>query len=486
MESLQDDRDLSLTGMPTEILSIIVNLTDAETLIALRLTNKRLCAIASGPLALEKFSERKHVASQYSMNALIEITAHPFFGKFVKTVTVCGSRPKLLSGCSGPAPQHRVLRFRQLRDKLKYVFSNIKRNSSSVCIGAGDQADYYCWGSEDYARCVDGNDSFNHDLLHTLHGQSSSRYMSKTFGYTFQAAQTAGCDIEKVKIDISDTEMSEMLQDGYGEEVQALLQTYIIPLSKPLSLDLTTRSYFYGERLEYDNKTGKLCMLTIPLHSFPDDECDAFPNVQPMLNWLKAFPITQIEVRKSLVASSDLLSIFCVPKLERLTLHNIQLHTGEFEVNFWSTFLLRLSRLTTLRYLEISFARYYFSIEDHFVLPSGNYDFGEHSSHTNFRLMFSEDGDEAVILSDHTSISVELKALADRVAQMERDKVAEIERDGYVRDDLVGISTYVESDADVYYYVEDDESDKASEDNGELEGNDDGDEHEHTAQLPAI
>ncbi|KEQ59067.1 uncharacterized protein M437DRAFT_20872, partial [Aureobasidium melanogenum CBS 110374] len=77
-----------LPGMPSEILSLIVNLVDSQSLKTLRLTNKRLCAISSGPFAKRHFSERKHVASTYSMEALVQITAHPFFGKFVKTVVI--------------------------------------------------------------------------------------------------------------------------------------------------------------------------------------------------------------------------------------------------------------------------------------------------------------------------------------------------------------------------------------------------------------
>ncbi|KAG9739381.1 hypothetical protein KCU73_g9493, partial [Aureobasidium melanogenum] len=159
MEPPQGDRDLSLPGMPAEILSLIINLVDSESLKTLRLTSKRLCAISSGPFANRHFSERKHVASAYSMEALVKITAHPFFGKFVKTVIISGSRPEvrenpLLEGvprscvqcpghillCQNPAPHHLAMGFEQLRVKLEEAFSNIRQHSSSVSIGACDTA----------------------------------------------------------------------------------------------------------------------------------------------------------------------------------------------------------------------------------------------------------------------------------------------------------------------------------------------------------
>ncbi|KAG9557471.1 hypothetical protein KCU71_g11029, partial [Aureobasidium melanogenum] len=489
MEPPQGDRDLSLPGMPTEILSLIINLVDSESLKTLRLTNKRLCAIASGPFALEYFSERKHVVSQHSMNALIEITAHSFFGKFVKTVTICGSRPRMFSGCSGPAPQHRVLSFRQLRDKLNEIFSNIRRNSSSVCVGACDEAGY-CYGSEDFARCVDAIDSFNHNLFHAFYGQEHFHHMAKIFGITFRAAQAAGCEIERIKVDIPDTKMAEMLSVGYGEEVQTLLRTFITPLSKPLSLDLI-RGNDHGEYLRYDHITGELRMLGVSLHTTTDDDCNYFPNVQSTLDWLTTFSITQIDVSHCFVTNSDLLRIFCVPQLERLTLRDIELHTGFFEFNFWSHFLLRLSRLTTLKYLELLWASYYFlSDRSHFVLPSGRYQFAKQTC--SFRLLLSEDKTEAVVLSDHTSISGQLKALSDRVAQLELDKIAEIERDGYVRTNFVGISKTSQPEEDVvsgeddHGSMEDDGSDEADNAGGEREENDDQDEHEHTVELSEI
>lgn len=472
--------------MPTEILSTIVNLIDTNTLPALRLTNKRLCAIADGPFALEHFSERKHVASPFSMNALIEITAHPFFGKFVKTVIICGSRPKMFPECYGPAPQHRVLSSAQLRDKLNEIFSNIRRNFSSVCVGVCDNAEY-CHGYEGYAQCVDTMGSWSHRMLHDHYGQDSSLHMAETFVCTFQAARTAGCEIEKIKVDIPDFEMDETLYIAHGKEVQNLLETFNTSLSEAFSLDLTAQADYCHDHLRYDHKAGKLCMSDIALEHI--DVCNIFPYIQSTFDWLMRFTITQIEVGGCFVVDSDLLKIFCIPTLERLTFGVLELHTGYFEVNLWSSFLSRLSRLTTLKYLRISTAYYWFTSEDQFVLPSGRYDFDGNRSST-FRLLLSEDGDETVVLSDHTSISGELKALADRVAQMELDKVAEIERDGFVRNDIVGIFTRpgpyenIGSDEDDHDDTEDETSDEASDDSGELEGNDERDEHGYTTELP--
>jgi hypothetical protein len=149
-EPLNGDHGLSLPSMPPEILSAVVDLAGSENLPALRLASKHLCAIANSPFATLNFSERRHVQSAYSMNSLIEITTHPFFGRFVKSVIISGSRPQLCGSpvsdgppgvvrtCSyckpdldnitrrHPDPNHVILTFEQLRDRPKEAFSNIR------------------------------------------------------------------------------------------------------------------------------------------------------------------------------------------------------------------------------------------------------------------------------------------------------------------------------------------------------------------------
>jgi hypothetical protein len=60
-------------------------------------------------------------------------------------------------------------------------------------------------------------------------------------------------------------------------------------------------------------------------------------------------------------------------------------------------------------------------------------------------------------LSDRSGISLQVKALADRVAQMEADKIAEIEREGWVRTDIVGFIKNSDSKEDVASDEDEDE-----------------------------
>lgn len=206
--------------MPTEILSLIVNLVDSQSLKALRLTNKHLCAISSGPLAKRHFSERRHVASAYSMEALVEITAHPFFGQFVKTVIISGSRPEIrenpfLRGvprscvqcprhsslCKNPAPHHLAMDFKQLRIKLEEAFSNIRHHSPSVFIGVCDSA-FRCYGSMYYhADCSMVSTQRDFPSSHYSRRDECNQFV-KTFHEVCRAAHRSKCKIDGVKLDI--------------------------------------------------------------------------------------------------------------------------------------------------------------------------------------------------------------------------------------------------------------------------------------------
>ncbi|KAH0012434.1 hypothetical protein KCU78_g9672, partial [Aureobasidium melanogenum] len=134
------------------------------------------------------------------------------------------------------------------------------------------------------------------------------------------------------------------------------------------------------------------------------------------------------------------------------------LETDHLDTNLWSNFLDQLSRTTQLRQFEIYDSRYGFLkdnseefLEENFfffknrsfiVLPTGRFRLHEYisgGSRGNFFLMFSEGRASSVVLADQMSICVQLKALADQVAQMETNKIAEITSERFVSNDVVGI-----------------------------------------------
>lgn len=176
----------------------------------------------------------------------------------------------------------------------------------------------------------------------------------------------------------------------------------------------------------------------------PDDE------VKHMLRRLSTRSMAKITLDHCYFGNPDVLEMLCSPKLEKLTLRHAHLYTEHFDENLWSTFLHRLSCIPHLKYLEMTALQYEFeqiyrvNEQSHttwFQLPGGEQVQAdpEMKSMHNFLLAPLQDGKETTVLSDPKSISGQLRALAAQVAQMEADKIAEIERDGMVRNDIVDL-----------------------------------------------
>lgn len=450
--------------MPNEILGAIVDLAGSESLPALRLTNKRLRAVSDTPFAVTNFRERRHVQSAYSMDALVEITAHPFFGKFVKTVIISGSRPEFpryaasesvppacvqctqkgsSTICDLPTPHHLALDFEVRQDKLDQAFSNIRRHSSSVYIGIRDGT-RMCYGSTYYHGDCNEICETNSNSIPTPIG---CKHLIRTYETISRSARFSGCRIDGTKIYTYGRLCSLNTSET---ETKSLIRHVLRSLSNKCSFELDLAAYHvdyhphYYLRYDYNRRELELSELEFGSDTLPHYAPDA--EVEHMLRRLLTRSMAQITLNHCLFVEPDVLEILCNPKLERLTLHNTSLYTEHFDENLWSTFLHHLSCVTHLKYLEMSGLRYEFDEiyregpRTWFQLPSGEQvqtDPEMEWTH-DFYLAPLQDGKEMTILSDSNSISGQLRALAAQVAQMEADKIAEIERDGMVRNDVVG------------------------------------------------
>ncbi|THY12432.1 hypothetical protein D6D01_08602 [Aureobasidium pullulans] len=493
--AVQDANPL-LLGMPNEVLSMIVDHAGPQAFPALRLTNKHLRAIANKPFAILHFSERKHVQSLHSMEALVEITAHAFFGIFVKKVIVsafrpesertreypvtCGScrRPMYDRYCIDHAPRHIVMTPEQFRGKLDDVFSNIARISHSVSIGiCGDPLG--CYGSKTYATCVNIVQKSQQRKYCGL--RFLSYCLGKTFGQIQEATQNSGCEIQGVKIELLGRGPSDLRYRYLKNNIDALMKRLVVSLSKPLSLDLSLESRKHVEQLRYDRKTGAMDLSGL---EFGSRFLNYTGHLGDVLSCLSAFRVTVINIQDCRFDRSEYLKILFSSTLERLTLQTVFLETGHFERNLWSSLLSKLSGLKGLKCLDIRHAIYHLEREEddgHWLqLPIGRYKFKKNGPcwHGGFHLALSTDQDGGIILADEGGLSAQLKALGETVAQMEVDKIAEIRRDGFIRTDIVGIPKDVKSDEDEEEAEDGDENEVAGPIEEESEGDDNDDEYE--------
>ncbi|TIA25276.1 hypothetical protein D6C81_01885 [Aureobasidium pullulans] len=447
--AVQDANPL-LLGMPNEVLSMIVDHAGPQAFPALRLTNKHLRAIANKPFAILNFSERKHVQSLHSMEALVEITAHAFFGIFVKKVIVsafrpeveraryyavdCGSywRPEHDRYCMDHAPRHLVMTPEQFREKLDDVFSNIARISHSVSIGICVKP-LGCYGSKSYQLCVDlVEDSLKRQWYYSDREESFTNYsLSKTFQPIQEAAQNSGCEIQGVKIEILGYAVSKISNTDLRSEIRTLMKSLVVSLSKPLNLDLSLNYDSYSSplvQLRYDHKTATMDLSGLEFGH------------RKVLSCLLAFRITVLNIQDCWLDGSEYPKILCSPTLERLTLRRVSLKTRYFERNLWSSLLEKLSHLRELAYFELQGALYEFAQHEidneyYFILSSGQYVAYDRKHTANFRLSLSDTDEPFVIRGEY--VPARIKSLAVEVAQMEANKISDIETHGRVRDRYV-------------------------------------------------
>lgn len=77
----------TFNGLPTELKKLIVHHAEDSCLANLRLANKELNALATKPFGERMLAERRFMLSEYSLQGLVDLTAHPVFGK--RSETTC-------------------------------------------------------------------------------------------------------------------------------------------------------------------------------------------------------------------------------------------------------------------------------------------------------------------------------------------------------------------------------------------------------------
>ncbi|CAD0107351.1 unnamed protein product [Aureobasidium uvarum] len=72
----------TFTGLPTELKKMIINNAEDACLPNLRLVSKELNDIALKPFGERCLAQRRFMMTEFSLKGLVDLTAHPDFGKF--------------------------------------------------------------------------------------------------------------------------------------------------------------------------------------------------------------------------------------------------------------------------------------------------------------------------------------------------------------------------------------------------------------------
>ncbi|KAG9686551.1 hypothetical protein KCU95_g11263, partial [Aureobasidium melanogenum] len=437
------NQSLGLVHLPTEVLIDIFEHVPDKDLPAARLVCKKLCDAATPRFATVNFTERFHAVSPYSIDALVGITEHPVFGKYVKAVSIYSARRTRIS--KNILRRSSTIHERDNRDdyvnayvktgrfarRMERVFRNIKSRSKSVVINLYDHPGFSALQENPFfsflpsipMKCYGWTQLFGDPSASSVH---IAYRPVETLEQTVYAARRVGCPVKCLNIDFF-----ECHDPSLDKRLDAAL--YRILQSTPTSLSLSLGS-MRSCGLSYTS--FRWLIAGLPLHA--------------SYRWLQTKRIAQIRVAKLSYFPYDLLRPFFTPSLTSLELSEMSVWTKDFEQNLWSTNIQIISALPGLQHCRLSYLSYKFSdtlihrspfVDDMFqvmTLSGGQYpcQFGK------FYLTFRT-GKDLIEVSGN-DVRNELKELACYVAAAEAQKVQQILNDGCVYNDMVGIIDQIE------------------------------------------
>lgn len=424
----------TMIALPTEILVEIFNLVDGTDLSTARLVCKEFCDAITPRFALVNFTERMHVVSPYSIDALVEITEHPVFGGYVKTVAICSARRTNITKSTGlfrartfeesdqKAYLNAYVKTRRFARRMERVFSNIRSRSGSVTISIHDRPSTNTLNRK---RC------YGWSRLSSVSNSTLIAYrIVETLEETVYAARRVGCRIECLDIDISISH-HRSLEEDLRKAIHEILRSSLTPLSIGL-----------GDRrsqLSYDNELQYLKLQDVDF-----DRRRHLTFLLPMYasrDWLLNKRVKSLKIARIEDYKITKFQPFLAPRLSSLELHRVSVYTSHFGHDFWSEHIQVISELSGLEYCGFSRLSYTFEwdydedINQYFMeLPGhGQYPCWSDTFYLNFR-----DGGDSIEIRDG-DICEKLKELACCVAAAEAQKVQTIIRDGCVKNHMVGI-----------------------------------------------
>jgi hypothetical protein len=220
-----------------------------------RLTCRRLCEASTQQFAIVNFTERVHVVTPHSVGVLINITGHPAFGKYVKSVGLCSARRTApVKGRRSVALNGYVTTRRFARD-LEQVFTNIKHRSGSITVAIYDNPGVGSLGTWFGSRLA----SRSRPTAIKCHGwqdllKSSPSYVTyrtaETLEQTVYAARRVRCGISGLKMDLF-TSYDSLAQAQIQQAMEEILESS----PAPLSVDLGRNKY---PKLSYDSNSNNV------------------------------------------------------------------------------------------------------------------------------------------------------------------------------------------------------------------------------------
>ncbi|THX56998.1 hypothetical protein D6D08_09236 [Aureobasidium pullulans] len=427
----------NIMDLPPEVLVEIFNLIDNKDLPNVRLTCKKLCEAANRPFGFANFTERAHVVSPYSINALVDITEHPIFGSYVKSVGICSARAGLEKGypeyyrvdrdTSDKLILNGYVKTGRFGRRMKRVFDNMRMHSRSVTISVyNDEPDGTRFDDE---PCLAPRIYFGWAQFIKQSPGVPAFKPAETLEQTVYAARRAGCLIKRIRMDRPSpiVRFGGEIQNILDMTIQQILESSIIPLD------------LHVDGIRYHDKSASLDISEFAPRLRED------PNRQCPLNafycWVKTKKITRLRFHHKSYFNIRPFQPVLTSHLRYLRLDRLGVECRYLNVNLWSEHIQPLCGLRGLRYCRFERLRYECDLEwedtpdvSYLYLPGQ----GEYlCDYDRFHLLF-RDGTKCFEAKGE-SVCTELKGLVCYLEASEEQKRSQIIREGLVSHDKIGI-----------------------------------------------
>jgi hypothetical protein len=423
---------LHLLELPNKVLIEICRSIDQD-LHNVRLTCRQLCDAGTQQFAIDNFTERIHVVTPYSIGALIHITEHPNFGRYVRIVGICSARCTARVKNLRPVAFNGYVTTKRFARDMERVFTNIKSLSGSMTITIYDSpgvGDIEFWaGSRQASHPTQIKCHGWQDLLKLSYPYIQYR-TAETLEQTVYAARRARCKLTRLKMYLFAGYIS-VARAQLHQAMQEILESTLAPLS----VDLGRNGL---PRLSCDSRSKSVELRNIHYVNSTMNTGYNIP-MDALCAWLYSQIIVRAKVDSIYSYTPECLqhTIF-TPHLKYLDLSRMLAWTDHFDQNLWSETIRLFSGIPNLQYCRLSKLTYCINLAwgddltQHFTLPGHG---AFRCAVSEFKLLFPNG---ATTFETTGDIRNELHDLANYVRAAENSKRQIIISDGFVRNGTVG------------------------------------------------
>ncbi|KAH0301123.1 hypothetical protein KCU71_g11627, partial [Aureobasidium melanogenum] len=304
----------TFNGLPTELKKLIVHHAEDSCLANLRLTNKELDAITTKPFGERLLAERRFMLSRYSLQGLVDLTAHPDLGPCVRKVLLnthgftenIGEWPKVIGKHMSKTERRdmwkriRVIKSEstdfvetpEVVDLLSQALSNLKKHGQRVTLGIFDDVVYGSDFEDDILRKSYGFDKLWGGLspLHVLTPDHWYAQGEDTFEILLEALTQTESSFPSMELDLASairnphSDLDECLHLAVSAQDGKIPRDLDICIKAGLdwTFGLFRRDDVHDNLVfDYEGTTTEVCredemdpdFLPEVVHSFPSEPC---------------------------------------------------------------------------------------------------------------------------------------------------------------------------------------------------------------------